>query len=817
MRRSIPAIWPFMLILLLLVGCRDKEAAAPLKSADAEIEQQPRSIAPTENTTAGDDTAPKETPKESPASFSAEEKPIPPTSQSSELVLDRPEVRTPPSIPRSFEEGTLLPESPIGLIVIHPRHFFDSPLGKLLTKLNIDKQSSPWTNTFHRANLPLAAIERITVVLDQPFVNSLASAFGLKSLDLQQERPRPRAQLTAMKQLGLAFHNYHDVYSKLPRANGDGDGKRTGLSWRVHLLPFIEQAPLYEEFHLDEAWDSDHNRTLIPKMPAIFKSPDVEEKGKTSFHVFTGEKTPFHGDVGFSLNKMTDGTANTLLAVLAGADTAEVWTKPGGLDVNFTVPKKCLGDIAGGTFLALRADGAVFNVSSKVNDLALAQMIQPADGSSFNLEQLRGENSISIRPTLIISLTDVVNQTEVVSGLLPQPAVLEIEGKTIHHDDHLAIWFPYDRTVALGSIESVKAMVSASAQQSRKVPFVDNLRLESDLTAVITVNSRSTLIREITKLSPNIAMINNVDWIAVHATMSLEETKPFVDIELKARGDQMAINLAEMAESLLVQLRNSYENEPLPATANESDQEMRSLINRLLASTNVLLEKNLIQIRVPAPEGLDRLPALVHATLAAGTIANQEINPKAALRQLGFAFQTFHNVHKSFPGSGRSHSNRPVGLSWRVHLLPYLDHAALYNEFKLDEPWDSDHNRKLIPRMPEIYRSLGVDTPGKTSLHVFTGPQTPFADEATPQVTDISDGTSNTILVVQGTSDTAEEWTKPGGLVLNEDNPVRSIDTLMKDRFIALFFSGEVKDIDKNVNPDKLRWMIQHNDGHPLE
>jgi hypothetical protein len=69
-----------------------------------------------------------------------------------------------------------------------------------------------------------------------------------------------------------------------PRANGDGEGENTGLSWRVHLLQFLDPAEvdLYEKFHLDEPWDSDHNKTLIAKMPNVFRSPAVTEPGHTS-------------------------------------------------------------------------------------------------------------------------------------------------------------------------------------------------------------------------------------------------------------------------------------------------------------------------------------------------------------------------------------------------------------------------------------------------------------------------------------------------------------------------------------------------------
>ena len=72
-----------------------------------------------------------------------------------------------------------------------------------------------------------------------------------------------------LKQIGLAMHNYHDARGRLPAAyTVDKDGKPL-LSWRVLILPYTEEAALYKEFHLDEPWDSEHNKNLIARMPAV--------------------------------------------------------------------------------------------------------------------------------------------------------------------------------------------------------------------------------------------------------------------------------------------------------------------------------------------------------------------------------------------------------------------------------------------------------------------------------------------------------------------------------------------------------------------
>jgi hypothetical protein len=159
----------------------------------------------------------------------------------------------------------------------------------------------------------------------------------------------------------------------------------------------------------------------------------------------------------------------------------------------------------------------------------------------------------------------------------------------------------------------------------------------------------------------------------------------------------------------------------------------------------------------------------------------------------------------------------PAGLSWRVHLLPYLDEADLYNKFNLDEPWDSDDNKALIAKMPSIFKTEGMIDPGKSVIHVFVGPQSPFAKGATPKIFDFTDGTSNTILAVVAGPETAEIWTKLGGLDFDPQDPLKSLGTISDDGFLALFADAMVRKMKHNITAQNLRRLIQLNDGEPID
>src|SRR4051812_32675072 len=129
-----------------------------------------------------------------------------------------------------------------------------------------------------------------------------------------------------LRQIFLGLHNHHDTYRTFPpQATTDKTGKPL-LSWGVMIFPFIEQQKLYQQFHLDEPWDSEHNKKLIAQMPEVYKSPQSSAgEGKTVYLGVSGEKGIFpvskkanlgQGD-GIGIQQITDGTSNTIGVVEA--------------------------------------------------------------------------------------------------------------------------------------------------------------------------------------------------------------------------------------------------------------------------------------------------------------------------------------------------------------------------------------------------------------------------------------------------------------------------------------------------------------------
>ncbi|HEX3149188.1 MAG TPA: DUF1559 domain-containing protein [Gemmataceae bacterium] len=161
-----------------------------------------------------------------------------------------------------------------------------------------------------------------------------------------------------LKQIGLALHNYNDTLGALPPAAIVDKKGKPMLSWRVMILPYIEQDALYGEFKLDEPWDSEHNKKLIDRMPKTYALPNkLSKPGATHYRVFVGNGAMWDWIQGTTFNQVTDGLSNTWMVV--EAEEGVPWTKPDELEFDPKKPLPKLGTKFKGGFHALYGDGSV--------------------------------------------------------------------------------------------------------------------------------------------------------------------------------------------------------------------------------------------------------------------------------------------------------------------------------------------------------------------------------------------------------------------------------------------------------------------------
>jgi hypothetical protein len=202
-----------------------------------------------------------------------------------------------------------------------------------------------------------------------------------------------------------------------------------------------------------------------------------------------------------------------------------------------------------------------------------------------------------------------------------------------------------------------------------------------------------------------------------------------------------------------------------------------------------------------------------------GRQVKQQTQQMMRLREIGLAMMNYESAHKRFPPAATVDDEGKPLLSWRVALLPYLEQAALYDSFKHDEPWDSEHNLKMLEVALPIYGVAGKENNGKTRLMVFVGEGAPFEGEKGLAFEEIAkaDGLSNTIMVVEAGPDKAVPWTKPQDLTFDPDNPLAALGNVPDEGFVVVFFDGSTHIIHKGIDAETLRRLIQHRDGQVID
>jgi len=187
------------------------------------------------------------------------------------------------------------------------------------------------------------------------------------------------------------------------------------------------------------------------------------------------------------------------------------------------------------------------------------------------------------------------------------------------------------------------------------------------------------------------------------------------------------------------------------------------------------------------------------------------------LRQIVLAIHNFHDAHGQFPppAKGRDEDGKPL-LSWRVHLLPFLDETELYARFRLDEPWDSEHNLPLVEQIPDVFFSASVPQ-GHTVLLAPVGENTIFGGDERVTLRSVTDGTSNTAMIVAVNPERAVPWTAPEDYVFDPADPGAGLAQDVAGHFLMAAGDGSVQQVPVDRSAETLLHLFQMNDGNPVQ
>ncbi len=212
-------------------------------------------------------------------------------------------------------------------------------------------------------------------------------ALLLPALQAARSAARKAQSTNNLKQIGLALHTYQATYGTLPPAYIADENGKPMHSWRVLILPFIEQKALYDQYDFDEPWDGPNNRRLHDVMMPLFVDPNSPDDSAmyTNYVVITGERTMFPGAESVSLNGVTDPYGSTILVTTIG-ESDIIWCEPRDIEfdsMSFAINDPEFESISSdgpGPVPVLFGDGRVTQVQEGTPEEEIKSMILRDDG-----------------------------------------------------------------------------------------------------------------------------------------------------------------------------------------------------------------------------------------------------------------------------------------------------------------------------------------------------------------------------------------------------------------------------------------------------
>lgn len=429
--------------------------------------------------------------------------------------------------------------------------------------------------------------------------------------------------------------------------------------------------------------------------------------------------------------------------------------------------------------------------------------------------QLGAQGGQSPMPTVIVQLVAGVDSQQVFDSI-PMGKTVDIAGGKAAVAPNGGLLFRVDESrLVFSGQDRLEAILSNSTSGTIAAMLQKNEA--SDFALALDLAPVKKFIQQMMQSQPNpmlgmmMPMIKQLQTLSISADL---ETSNLLQVSVATPNDEAAEAVQGMLNGYLSMGKAQYEK-----VKEGIDSELQTIAQQAVDGAAISTSESVVSLTVLRPEQFETLPELLKPMFKKAATAGELIQKRNQLKQLGLGFHNYHDVYNHFPavdanGEKDEKNVRGKGLSWRVHLLPFLNEAPLYESFKLDEPWDSENNKALISEMPVVF---GDNPEGKTAVHVFVGEDVMFG-EGKPGMafSGITDGTSNTILVVTAGDNTADFWTKPGGLEFNAEDSLKALGNIGQE-FLVLMWDGSVRDIPKSIDKETLSRLIQHQDGERID
>jgi hypothetical protein len=441
-------------------------------------------------------------------------------------------------------------------------------------------------------------------------------------------------------------------------------------------------------------------------------------------------------------------------------------------------------------------------------------------------------------PTLavVLAFNKPFDAAKVRANHLPKAEEKKAGGKAYWADDRggTCVHFADDKTMVLSDGLMMPLFLAAAGKADGPLKATVEAAAKQQFTAAVNV-ARLPLPPDFADtLPPDLKPALKAERVVLTVTLAAETTMT-VNLGYKtaadaAAGEKALRKAAEMGRQALRQGRAEVEKvlygtakerpKGTPRPLDELPEAVIGLVglgglntlDEILAAPPVKTAGDTVAVKVTLPAWMSQYMGVSMASVGLLLPAVQKVREAAArlsssnnLKQIALAMHNHHDAQGAFPAAAITDQKGKRLLSWRVAILPYTEHAALYKQFKLDEPWDSEHNKKLIPLMPKVYADPRDPNPtaGQTYYKVFVGKNAGFDWLKGRVITSIADGTSNTVMAVAGGEPVT--WTKPDDIEFDPADPKAKLPDLARpfDVLLAAFMDGSVRTIVPSRMPAK--------------
>jgi hypothetical protein len=192
------------------------------------------------------------------------------------------------------------------------------------------------------------------------------------------------------------------------------------------------------------------------------------------------------------------------------------------------------------------------------------------------------------------------------------------------------------------------------------------------------------------------------------------------------------------------------------------------------------------------------------------------------LKQIVLALHNYHDVYGTLPPAYIADGNGRPMHSWRVLILPFMEHKTLYDQYRFDEPWDGPNNSQLADNIRRVYTCPSQWRKGgklqETNYVAIIGARTPWPGPKARSFAVFKDGTPNVILVVE-VHHSGIHWMEPRDLHVSQMAPMvnpkhgQGMSSAHPGGAQVGMADGAIKFLPDDTPPEVLRELITIDDG----